>query len=164
MFPQPAYYLLANSCLNTTQAPIKVPKTKNYNSRHKDAQHYFEKLFVKLLIWIWRVKLYQWYMTCKTQIMTKRHYISCTPWQWVCLCVRVCVRPYVYTLVTSADACARAQHVCACSCVISVFRESQGPCFLCGALVLALWGGCRSCHYNWCGESSESCYLKAHQH
>lgn len=49
-FPHPACYLLANSCLNTTQAPIKIPKTRNYNSRHNNAQQYFEKLFVKLLV------------------------------------------------------------------------------------------------------------------
>lgn len=32
-------YLLVNSCLNTTQAPIKIPKTKNYNSRLSVAFH-----------------------------------------------------------------------------------------------------------------------------
>lgn len=31
MFHQPARYLLVNICLNTIQAPIKIPKTKNYN-------------------------------------------------------------------------------------------------------------------------------------
>lgn len=38
VFPQPACYLLEDSCLNTTQAPIKIPKTKNYNSCYIDAQ------------------------------------------------------------------------------------------------------------------------------
>lgn len=48
VFPQPAFYLLANSCLNITQVPIKISKTKNYNSRHDDAQHYFDKPSVKI--------------------------------------------------------------------------------------------------------------------
>lgn len=57
--------------------------------------------------------------------------------------------PVCVTSVTSTDACAMAQHVCVCVsvCVISVFSESRGPCFPCGALVLVFWGGCRSCHY-----------------
>lgn len=49
VFPQQVCYLLANSCLNTTQAPIKIPKTKNYNSRRYNAKH-FEKLFVKFVL------------------------------------------------------------------------------------------------------------------
>lgn len=32
VFPRPACYLLADSCLNITQAPIKIPETKNYYS------------------------------------------------------------------------------------------------------------------------------------
>lgn len=98
--------------------------------------------------------------TCKTEIMTKRHYNSCTLRLCVCVCQHIHLSHLqMHVLGLSICVC-----VCVRACVISVFWESQGPCFPCGALVLALWGGCRSCHYNWCGESSESCYLKAHQH
>ena len=156
MFPQPACYLLANSCLNTTQAPIKIPKTKNYNSRHNGAQHYFEKLFVGMNVERIGGSSRAKQKTTEPQKTTTIHALLGSE------CVRANMHIHLSHLQMHVLGLGTCSYVCAC--VISVFSESQGPCFPCGALVLALWGGCRSCHYNRCGESSESCYLKAHQH
>lgn len=61
-------------------------------------------------------------------------------------CVYVCAHMYVH--LSHLQMHVLRLSTCVSACVISVFSESWGPCFPCGALVLALWGGCRSCHYN----------------
>lgn len=135
VFPQKPCYLLANSCLNTTQVPIKIPKTKNYYSRHSGAKHYFEKLFMNV-----QFRLHN---------MNSAKINKKTPQFMHFQAVVIC--PYVCTSVTSADANtrARAQSASVCAslcdqCVLSV-KGSTSPY---GALVLELWGECRSCHYN----------------
>lgn len=108
---------------------------------------------VKLLAYMWNINPYQMRFTCKTKLQRTHGLCSDTAIVW----------RHAYLSVTSAAACVGFS-TCICAFVIRVFWESQGPCFPCGALVLALQGRCRSCHYKWCGQSSESCYLKAQQH
>lgn len=103
VFPQPACYLLANSCLNTTQAPIKIPKTKNYYSGRMMLNSNLRGCF-------WH-ECGEWdYISgiarAKHKLWPKnKHYNPCT---LSCECVPTCI----YTSVTSGDACVRAQHVC----------------------------------------------------
>lgn len=92
MYPKSARYLLANSCLNTTHAPIKTPKTKHYNSRYNNASH-----FVKNFDLCKKVK--QW-----INENTSVHAFLGTE----CDCM--------LTSVTSPDTCALVQH-CVCACV-----------------------------------------------
>lgn len=151
MFPQPPCYLLANSCLNTTQAPIKIPKTKNYYSRHSGAKQYFEKLFMNVSFWLHNMNYAK---------INKKHHNSCTFRQ------SSCAHMYAHLshLQMQTHVLGPRAHLSARVCVISAFWVSKGPRLPYGALALELWGECRSCHYNWWGKSSESCYLKAHQH